>query len=349
MKTGCLLVTVIGILLCLPLYASCSAFTAPSVPNDAKQWMPEEDSEFTDGIRQIIQKSLPEVQKILPSALKSGLAVYCCVLLSGISRSYADGYYLSDITCSACISVILLQTSHSMISLAAATISEMTEYAKLFLPVMTAAYAAQGTVTSSSALYFGTSLFSSFLTNMIRQIFLPAVYLFLALSIAFCASEEQLLKGIRDQAKKLSLWFLKSTLAVYITYISLTGAVSGAVDKAAVRAAKAAIRTAVPVIGGSLADASEALLISTSIAKNAVGIYGIFAFLAMFCVPFFRIGIHCLVLKGTAAVCILPGTKRLSDLVSDFCDALEFLLGITGSISAILIIGTVCFMRGLGL
>ena len=228
------------------------------------------------------------------------------------------------------------------------TITEMSEYSKLFLPVIAAASSAQGTITSATALCVGTSAFTAFLTNVLRRILIPVVYLFLAAAVANCAVGEQALKKIRDQLKKLCAWFLKTVLTIFLTYMSVTGVVTGTVDKSAVKAAKAAISTAVPVIGSTLADASESLLLSASLVKNSVGIYGIFAFAAIFLLPFLRIGGHYLMMKGTAALCAMVGSKRLSELTEDFCSAMGLLLGMTGTMCALCVIGTVCFMKGAG-
>ena len=82
--------------------------------------------------------------------------------------------------------------------------------------------------------------------------------------------------------------------------------------------------------------------------KNAAGIYGIFAVLALFLQPFLRIGVHYLILKATAAFCGIFGTKRLSELIGDFSCAMGLLLAMTGSSCLLILISTVCFMRGVG-
>jgi len=104
----------------------------------------------------------------------------------------------------------------------------------------------------------------------------------------------------------------------------------------------------VPVIGKTLADASEALLLSADIARNSIGIYGIFAFFGICILPFARIGAHYLVLKGIAALCSIVGSKRQTALVDDFAEAMGLLLGMTGVMCALSVIGVACFLKGVG-
>ena len=82
--------------------------------------------------------------------------------------------------------------------------------------------------------------------------------------------------------------------------------------------------------------------------KNAAGIYGILALLAILLRPFLKIGIHYLLLKATAAVCSVFGSKSTVGLIEDFSAAMGLLLAMTGSVCLLLLISTVCFMKGVG-
>ena len=68
----------------------------------------------------------------------------------------------------------------------------------------------------------------------------------------------------------------------------------------------------------------------------------------MFLNPFLKIGIHYLILKLTAALCALFGAKRMTALVGDFSGAMGLLLAMTGSECLLLLISTVCFLKGVG-
>ena len=122
----------------------------------------------------------------------------------------------------------------------------------------------------------------------------------------------------------------------------------GTTDAAALKATKVTISSVVPVVGGILSDASEAVLVSAGLMKNAAGIYGILAVLAVFLSPFLKIGVHYLILKLTAAVCGIFGEKGLTELIGDFSTAMGLLLAMTGSECLLLLISTVCFLKGVG-
>ena len=321
-------------------------FTPPSVPSEAEGLMPEDNISFGEGIKSMVQKLLPSFCAELRQGIRTGLSVFCCVLLVSILHSAGCAASASELVGGVCVSCLMLGSSRSLIQLAAATVTELSEYSKLFLPVLAAAASARGSITSSAALCTGTLVFSSFLASSLKGLLLGTVYLYLACAAANCAIGEDMLKKTGEQLKKCAAWLLRTLLGVFLTYMSITGAVTGSADKTALKATKAAISTVVPVIGKNIADASEALLLSAELVKNSLGIYGIFAFFAIFLSPFVKIGVQYLVMKGVSMLCGMVGSKRLGQLTEDFSSAMGLLLGMIGAMCALSIIGTVCFLRG---
>ena len=112
------------------------------------------------------------------------------------------------------------------------------------------------------------------------------------------------------------------------------------------KATKLTISGMVPVVGNIISDASEAVLVSTGIMKNAAGIYGLLAILAIWIGPFLQIGIQYLLLKLTSGICEMFTVKSISDLVNDFAAAMGLILAMTGSVCLMFLISTICFMKG---
>ena len=141
---------------------------------------------------------------------------------------------------------------------------------------------------------------------------------------------------------------LKTILYIYTAFIGISGVVSGTTDAAALKAAKLTISSVVPVVGGILSDASDAVLVSATTVKNAAGIYGMFAVLSIWIGPFLRTGAHYLLLKVTGAVCASFANKASTELIEDFTTAQGLLLAMTGANCLLLLISLVCFLRSVG-
>lgn len=336
-----------GLSLAMP--ASAMEITAPNVPESGQQLMPEDTTSFSDAVISLLRKAALRIRPDLAEAVKISVTVLCTVLLLSILQSFSgQSKKFVEIGAVFLVVSVLLQNTGALIRLGAETVTELSEYGKLLLPVMTAALAAQGGAAASAALYTGTAVFNSLLSSLISGLIVPMIYLFLVLSTANCAIGQDILKKMRDFIKWLMSWTLKTLLTIYTTYISITGVVSGTTDAVALKATKMTISSVVPVVGGILSDASEAVLVSAGLMKNAAGIYGILAVLAVFIAPFLKIGVHYAVLKATAALCALFGSKSMTELVDDFSSAMGFLLAMTGTTCLLLLISTVCFLKGAG-
>ena len=68
----------------------------------------------------------------------------------------------------------------------------------------------------------------------------------------------------------------------------------------------------------------------------------------MFLEPFGKIGVQYLILKGAQTMCALFGTKRSVELIGDFAEVMRMLLAITGGLCLLLLVSSVCFLKGVG-
>ena len=211
---------------------------------------------------------------------------------------------------------------------------------------MAAALAAQGGVSSSAAMYASGALFSTAISALISGVLTPLVYLYLALGVGNAAVGTEILKRFQDSVKSLAVWMLKTILYVFTGYMAVTGMISGTTDAAALKAAKLTISSVVPVVGGILSDASETILVSAATVKNAAGIYGLFAVLSIWIGPFLKIACHYLMFKGLSALCAMFSGKSTAGLMDSFSTAMGYILAMTGSVCLILLVSTICFMKG---
>lgn len=341
------LITGILIILLLTTKVFAMEFTAPEAPQSAEKYMPGESTSFSKDLIYILKQAVADLQPSITETAGICLSVFSVVLLLSLLQNFSDSAKnISNVVGTVTISILLLKPAGALINLAVQTVTQLSEYGKLLLPVLATALAAQGGTTSSASLYIGTALFDTLLSTLIVKLLIPILYIFICLCIAGSAIKEPALKSMKDLSKWLVTWCLKTILYVFTGYMSITGVVSGTTDATAIKATKLTISGAVPVVGSILSDASEAILVSAGVMKNAAGVYGLLAVSAMFLSPFLRIGVQYLFLKATAAVCSIFGTKEITALIQDFSSAMGLLLAMTGTVCLLLLISTVCFLKG---
>lgn len=342
-------IIILILLLILPVSTYAMEFTAPQVPIEAEKYMPEEVNSFSEDLWYVIKSAISELQPSIAEAVRVSLSLVAITILTSMLQTVSgNAKYVVHVAGALSVGLLLIEPSNSLINLGVQTINELSEYGKLLLPVMTAAMAAQGGVSSSTALYTITALFNTLLTYGITKIIVPTMYVYIAFSIANSVLGNEMLLRFRNFANGLMTWGLKGSIYLFSGFITVTGVVSGAVDASAVKATKLIISGTVPVVGKIISDASETILVSASVMKNTVGIYGIVAMVAILIGPFLQIGIQYIILKITGAICSILGSDRPTTLIGDFTAMMGFLLAATGTVILLLLISTVCFMKGVG-
>lgn len=324
-------------------------YTAPTAPPSVSDLVPYQPESFSEGLLQIVKHAigfaLPDVRMAAGLCLRVIAVLLLVSVVKGFCTEIESAVQWISVTA---VSVSLLSSTNTLIMLGRETVQEISEYGKLLIPVMTAALASQGGITASGALYIGTAVFNSVLSSFTSFLLIPMIFLFLAFAVAGAATGEAFLVKWKGFIKWLIHWTIKLSLYIFTGYMSITGVVSGTADQTAVKATRLTISGMVPVVGSILSDASDAIVLSAGMVKDAAGIYGLLAIIAIWITPFLQIGIQYLLLKLTASICSCFSLKHVNELLNDFSDAMGLLLAITGACCVFLLISVVCFMKGMG-
>lgn len=343
------LILIIFIIFLTAQPVSASKITAPIAPPEAQEYLPETGTSFTSDLWYILKRAFVNFMPSLSEAAGACVSVVgICMLVAIMKDINSISARTVELVGALSIATALLIPSNSLISIGIETTRSISEYAKLFVPAITAALAAEGGPTTSAALYAGTIFFNTILTVVITKFLTPLLYIYIALSVAKSVINEPMLDNLHKFIKWLMTWMLKISIYIFTGYISITGVISGHVDSSALKAAKLTISGTVPVVGSIISDASETILLSAGLMKNAVGTYGLLSIIAIWIGPFLKIGTHYLVLKITGAVSGIFGNKQSVSLIEDFSSVMGYLVAMTGTLCILFFVSTVCFMRGVG-
>lgn len=343
----CLMILLLASFLILPVHGA--EITAPPAPDSAQDLLPVEQESFLDGLKYVLQKGLeaamPSIYEALTLCAKALGTVLCLCILrcmgSGIDR-------VMRMSSALLLTWLLIGSTNTFLQTAAETVRQLSAYGKLLLPVMTTALAAQGGTGTATALYGGTAIFDALLSGALEKLLIPLIYGYLALALLAAATGLEALHKIKKGVYQFATKGLRIGLYLFTGYLTVTGVISGSADQMQLKAAKLTISGMVPVVGNIMADASETILVSAGLVKSAIGIYGLLAIVATALVPTISVGIRYLLLKATAAAGAMLGGKEDAGLISDFGAAMGLLLAVTMSQTLLLLISTVCFMKGMG-
>ena len=347
-----LLLLLAACLLCLPAAARESGSVVDdsgvygSVPRNAI--VPEQGTDLSQGLGEILTEALGQARTSLGQAAGLCAAMLAVTLLCSLCSMGQETSPAVTLAGTLGLSALFTSRLSALLQLGTETLGDLSEYGKVLLPVMAGAMTASGQVTSSTALYLGTAIFDTVLVSAANRLLIPCVSVLLALTIANSAAGNDLLSRLQNFVKDLATWGLRILLYVFTGYMTLTGVMSGKADATAVKAAKLTISTAVPVVGGILADASESVVLGAEVVKSTAGVYGALVMVGICAVPFLRLGIQYLMLKATAALCSVLGGKTHASLIDGFSQALGLVLAMVAAGCLMQLISLVCFMKGVG-
>lgn len=311
---------------------------------------PEEGFGLTGGIQVLLEKALEDARTYLLSGVRAVGAIMAGVVLLGAAESAAPagrellGRYGTAVG-ALWITAMAAGDLESLIGLGRETVLHISQLSKALLPTLAAAEAAAGGITAASVKQVAAVLFADILLTVIDRVLLPAVYLYIGVAAAGAVLEGEAMARIGELLKKAVGWVLGGMLTLFTAYLTVSGAVAGAADAQAVKAAQSAVSAAVPVVGGILAEASEAVLAGAGLLKGMIGAAGTLALLGACLLPFLRLGCQYLLYQGASLVAAAAGPPKLTRLIAMLGDAFALVLAMTGASAILLLVSLLSSVR----
>ena len=323
-----------------------------------EEYVPDDASVYMDGmsimdsldlgtsVSQIINNASGDVGGFLKNGAKSAVMLLAVVLLCGVIKGMYDGtdsVVANYVPLAGALAVVAISAVDfsSLIGLGRDAIDSMDTFSKALLPTLAAAAAASGAAVSATAKQVATAFFADILITVIKNLLLPLVYAYIAVAAADAAVGNGVLKRIGALIKSFTIWALSLILAAFTAYLTLSGVISGTTDAVALKATKTVISSAVPVVGGIISDASESILIGAGVLRNAIGVFGAIAVIAICIAPFLRLSIHYIMYKIAAAVSSTIGDEKIIGLIDNLASAFGIVLGMTASCALLLFISLI--------
>ncbi len=298
---------------------------------------------LTSGVRILLDGALKDLKSYLFSGAQAVGAIMAGVVLLGAAESAAPagkellGRYGTTIG-ALWVTAMSAGDLDSLMGLGRETILRVSQLSKALLPTLAAAEAASGGITAASVRQVAAVFFSDILLTIIDRALLPAVYLYIGTAAAGAVLEGDAMARIGELLKKGVTWALGGLLALFTTYLTVSGAIAGAADAQAVKAAQSAVSAAVPVVGGILAEAAETVLAGAGLLRGMIGTAGTLALLGACLLPFLRLGCQYLLYQGASLVAAAAGPPKLTKLISMLGDAFALVLAMTGASAVLLLI-----------
>lgn len=232
----------------------------------------------------------------------------------------------------------------ALIGLGVETMDELSTMAKLLLPTIAAAMAGGGCVGSASVWQVGALMLSDIFLSLMRDVLVPVLYCMIGTAAAGALLEQSRLSLLSKGIGKLLSWGLSAILIVFTAFLSVSNLLAGSADRFAVKVGKTVISGAVPVVGGILSDATEAVAAAALTLRGTLGVLGVFSVLALCLVPLLRMAVQYLFYQLAAFFSGMVGSQSLSKFLEQLSSAFSLMLAMTAGGAFLLLVSLLIAM-----
>jgi len=252
-----------------------------------------------------------------------------CAMLQNLQNSFEKSgiSLLAYSVCFIFMAVIALTAFYNAVTLASRTVGYMVGFMEALLPLLISLLAGVGALTSA-ALFTPLMLFViSSISIIIKDVVLPLLLLTATLDCLNYLSDKYRLSNLANLLKQASMMTLGLLMVLFIGIITIQGAAGSVADGLALRTAKFATATFIPVVGKVLADTVELVMGASLLIKNAVGIFGVVAVVMICLIPLIKLLSLIAVIKISGALVQPMGDEKMAKCLDCIANNLLLVFG----------------------
>ncbi len=252
-----------------------------------------------------------------------------CAMLKNLQNSFEQSSIslLSYSVCFIFMSSIALTSFYNALKLASQTVEFMVGFMEALLPLLISLLAGVGALTSAS-LFTPLMLFViSSMSIIVKDVVMPLLFLTAALECLNYLSDTYRLSNLAGVLKQTGMMVLGFSMMLFIGIITIQGAAGSVADGLALRTAKFATATFVPVVGKVFADTVELVMGASLLLKNAIGIFGVIVIFMICIFPLVKLLSLILVIKISGALVQPLGDEKMAKCLDSMGNNLLLVFG----------------------
>lgn len=305
---------------------SLGSFSGESVGERLIAYIKGEGFDYGSFARQIVNVLLEDVKNMFPAFACICVVSLLCGVLSSIKSNFADQTTANIIFlvgyAAALIPVLAVLTE--CFSSANESVSSMQKQMQLVFPLLLTLMAASGGSVSAAIYQPAAAFLSTTIVSLVSSVVFPFTLTVIAFSMAGNLTKELRLDKFAAFFKSVNKWIIGVSVSVFGIFLTVQGLTSSAYDGITRRAAKYAIGTGVPIVGGFLSGGFDLALAGSVLIKNSLGYFSVFLLVSVLFEPLVLLIAANLFLRLTAAVTQPLGESRIPDFLTDTANNLNY-------------------------
>lgn len=215
------------------------------------------------------------------------------------------------------------------------------------IPVLLSLLTMSGGVTTATLVAPSMLSMIELINLVINSVVFPLIISSVAISGASNMSHKIQLSNMVSVMKQSSKWILGFIMSVYIGFYGIYSLGGSAIDNKLGKAAKFAIGSGVPVVGGIISESVETVVSILGAVRNITGIGIVCLALLTVASPIVKTVVYMWTFKLSAVILEPISDKRLINLINDISDSISLITGVlfaicllfTGTVGIILLAG----------
>ncbi len=251
------------------------------------------------------------------------LAVLCAIL-QNVQSAFENGT-VGKIAWFVCFLVLLTMALGSFtiaIQTGRKAIEDMVSFMQAMLPILITLLTAMGNITTAALFHPLTLMVLSTISTLIKNIVFPLIFFAVILGLANNITSRVEVSRLADLLKQWSIGLLGLLFTVFLGFMMVQGIAGSVADGVAMRTAKFGIGVFVPIVGKLFSDALEAVVGTSLLLKNAIGLIGILVVFFICAFPILKIISLMLIYKIAAAALQPVGDKLIADSLNTMGNSL---------------------------
>lgn len=243
--------------------------------------------EIGKGVGEIFFKELKYSLRILSKVL---VITLISAILTNLQSTFENtsvselANYISYIL----IAILVISSFNQIIEIARDAIDNMVGFMQAILPILLTLLTVVSGVNTKIFFHPMILMSVNFIGILIKNIILPLVYFTFIVSIISNISKRIEFNKLSSLGRQVITVIISGSLTLFIGIITIYG-LGSKIDGLTIRTAKFAVDKFVPIVGGFLSDAFDAVISCSAILKNGVGFIGLFILVVMCILPVIKI------------------------------------------------------------
>lgn len=305
---------------------SLGGFSDESVAERLLDYIRGEEFDYASFGAQILDVLFADVKEMLPAFACICAIALLCGILSSVKSNFADqssADIIFMISYAAALIPVLSVLTECFLK-AGESMESMREQMQIVYPLLLTLMAAGGGSVSAAIYQPAVAFLSTTIVSVVTAVVLPLTLAVIAFSVAGNFTSELKLNKFSAFFKSINKWIIGVSVSVFGLFFTVQGLTSATYDGIARRAAKYAIGTGVPIVGGFLSGGFDLAVAGSILIKNSLGSLSIFLMVSVLFEPLVLLIAANLFLRLTAAVTQPLGENRIPDFLGETADNLNY-------------------------